>query len=348
MLMKERPIPKLKFKLRLLSAILTIACFTLSPNRVNGAGKTIESQTSPRLFHLGVLGAEGNSQVGRSDIVVTKVEDKFPAAIGGLKVNDIITAAKVNDTDSDFRYFEEDDNDHQSGGKGPREGLGLALDDALGTASRTITLKVIRNANTSDYIDSNAVPQFIIENGTELDLVIKLPDMGSIGQSGYPFNTTVNEYAKQVADHMATKLVDQTTGARWSSDIVTDVILATAMLGTGDQRYHRQIKKYAEYVMEQYSRARKGYGVGRGTVYNSAHQWSFSYVGMFLCDYYTATGDQRAIESLNVIAELMCETTKNGTSTRGMHGHGYRPGSGYQSWNDGSGLNIVTTTHYSF
>lgn len=331
----------MKFLLRAFSALLSIFAF--------GFGQVEVDRLSYRELPLGPLGASGLTQYYMDHIIVEAVEPGFAAAEGGLEKFDLITAVKVMDTDRQFRYFTPELPDDKTGGAGPREILGNALDDALATESRQIQVRVLRDADHEFYVEDDTLKMNPV-GGEVIFLTMTLPAMPSLSQS-WPFHPdesrrhTIDEVTTSLCDYIAEQILKGEHTKRRNFYTYGGYGLC-ALISSGQPKYHQAIRLAGEHLMSMYSDEKYANWSLSGST------WSAAYTGYFLCEYYAATGDQRALAPIKNLMRFTCRTTRLKGYVRGRHGHSYRQSGGYGSFymHDGllSGLNGVTTIFYSF
>ena len=311
-----------------------------------------------RTLELGPLGVTGRTQYGTNHILVSAVESGFSASLSGLQRNDVILGTKVNDTESDVTNFTPELEGDINGGAGPREEIGNAIDDALATSSRKLTLRVHRNA-TFQFYQLGGTNKFNAIGGQIIDLVVTLPDMPSL-KASWPFNsaTTDSTKAMEVTDELCDYLAElvikeqQISNNHYKPTITYGAWGLSALISSGKPKYHNAIKFIADNLIDRYSDDNyETYGTAGWST------WTISAVGYGLCEYYAATGDDRAVLPIKNIMRIISRTTPVKTPTRGMHGHGYRQDGGYayfreetriaaeDDWN--AGLNAVSTTLYT-
>lgn len=246
--------------------------------------KSEEEQLGPQHSPLGFLGASGIFQVGKDTILVKHVSSKSIAYDGGLREEDIITA--VNG-----KKFEKATNDINDGGKGPREDLGMAMDQALNSQYKTLTLTVLRK-------------------NQKLDLKLLLSSQEAFAKT-YPYyckrsEATLEELCKKLLEY-------QKPDGSWRGPVQTSTA-GLALLATGEKKYLKAVKK-AAYLL-----ADKELNTG------GLPSWNFIYAGTFLCEYYLATGDYKVLDKVKSISDTLAIKA---TSENGRHAHGITTEPGY-------------------
>ena len=243
-----------------------------------------EEQLGPQHSPFGFLGASGIFQVGKETITVKHVKKNGIAYDGGLREGDIIVAANG-------KAFDKATNNVNDGGKGPREGLGMAMDDALNSEYKTLTLTVMRD-------------------NRKMDLKLYMSGMVPFAKN-YPFYCKKSE---AILDDLCKKLLDyQKPDGSWGGPVQTSTA-AMGLLGTGEKKYIKAVKKAAYHLAD------KELNTG------GLPTWNFIYAGTFLCEYYLATGDYKVLEKIKYISDTLAIKA---TSENGRHAHGITTEPGY-------------------
>lgn len=132
------------------------------------------------------------------------------------------------------------------------------------------------------------------------DVQIKLRVMGTYSPTA-PFDCTKS---KKILDEACIALAKEPLPANWHG-----AINGLALLATGDETHRPRLQKLAQ---ELAANARKSERIGMGT-------WENGYRGLFLCEYYLATGDSSVMPALNAITVSLAR----GQSMYGTFGHGF-------------------------
>jgi len=226
---------------------------------------------------LGVLDGSAIVKVGTPEFEITKLNPNGIGAKGGLKVGDRMIAAGG-------KKFEEYDNNIMSGGKGGPQGLGNALDEALGTG----TLKVT-----------------VMRGGTELKLKIAVPRWGSLSDQ-WPMDDSerVQVFREAVCEHI-NKIASagRRTGYGGASDDFSRAAQGLALLASGNPSYKKTIKNIADRFAASS---------------DSGSNWRCFQVGVFMAEYYLSTKDDSVLEWMQRTVELL-ESRMN---EKGYIGHG--------------------------
>jgi hypothetical protein len=105
-------------------------------------------------------------------------------------------------------------------------------------------------------------------------------------------------------------LATQNKNGAWNNDPIRTSLGGLALLSTGNPKYARQIKSAANYIMARNAEPGPGF------------YWHPAFSGIFLSEYFLATGDERALPVIERMLRLMgstFHTSKWGTQT---FGHG--------------------------
>ena len=246
--------------------------------------KSEEEQLGPQHSPLGFLGASGIFQVDKDTIAVKHVASKGIAYNGGLREGDIITGASG-------KKFEKATNNINDGGKGPREDLGMAIDKALSSQYKTLTLNVLRN-------------------NKKLDIKLYLTSIEPFAKT-YPYyckrsEATLEELCKKLLEY-------QKPDGSWRGPVQTSTA-GLALLATGEKKYFKAVKKAAYLLADKELKT------------GGLPTWNFIYAGTFLCEYYLATGDYRVLDKIKSISDTLA---LKATSENGRHAHGITTEPGY-------------------
>lgn len=245
--------------------------------------KSEEEQLGPQHSPLGFLGASGIFQVGKDSIEVKHV-NKGIAYDGGLQEGDIIVAANG-------KKFNKATNDINEGGKGPREDLGMAMDQSLLSQYKTLTLSVLRKDK-------------------KIDLKLYLSSISPFSKN-YPFYCKRSEATLEA---LCKKLLEyQRPNGSWGGAVQTSTA-GLGLLATGEKKYMKAVKRAAEHLAD------KELNTG------GLPTWNFIYAGTFLCEYYLATSDYKVLDKIKYISDTLA---LKATSENGRHAHGITTEPGY-------------------
>ncbi len=110
--------------------------------------------------------------------------------------------------------------------------------------------------------------------------------------------------SKKIFEEACVALAKEPLPANWHG-----AINGLALLATGNDEYRPRLQKLAQEIA---ANARKSERIGMGT-------WENGYRGLFLCEYYLATGDSSVLPAVNAITVSLAR----GQSMFGTFGHGY-------------------------
>ena len=108
----------------------------------------------------------------------------------------------------------------------------------------------------------------------------------------------------KIFDEACVALAKESLPANWHG-----AINGLALLATGNDEYRPRLNKLAQEIA---TNALKSERVGMGT-------WESGYRGLFLCEYYLATGDSQVLPAINAITVSLAR----GQSMYGTYGHGF-------------------------
>ncbi len=148
-------------------------------------------------------------------------------------------------------------------GNGPLEMLGEAIDEAEGRDGK---LRIMLKQGNSDR-----------------EVVVQLRVIGSFSKV-FPFNCPKSQaYYDETCKYVA----DRIEG--WGG--VTGAVGGLALLSRKDSRYMAKVEKYAAGLIAAYANKTSLDGGG-------CSNWGYAYSGIFLCEYYWATKDSRALPAI--------------------------------------------------
>ena len=246
--------------------------------------KSEEAQLGPQHSPLGFLGASGIFQVGKDTIEVKHVSNQSIAYNGGLREGDIITAANG-------KKFEKATNNINDGGKGPREDLGMAMEQSLTSPYKSLTLQVLRQ-------------------NRKLDIKLNLSSIDPFAKN-YPYYCKRSE---ATLEKLCKKLLEyQKPDGSWRGPVQTSTA-GLALLATGEKKYMKAVKKAAYLLADKELKT------------GGLPTWNFIYAGTFLCEYYLATGDYKVLDKIKSISDTLA---LKATSDNGRHAHGITTEPGY-------------------
>ena len=140
----------------------------------------------------------------------------------------------------------------------------------------------------------------------QLPIKLRLPE--EIADAGFLTNPETLEILN--ADLIAKVVDTQQKNGGWNNDPIRTSLGGLALLSTGDSRHAERIKSAANWIMSRNAEPGPGF------------YWHPSFSGIFLCEYYLATGDVRALPVIERMLRMMgstFHTSKWGTQT---FGHG--------------------------
>ena len=148
----------------------------------------------------------------------------------------------------------------------------------------------------------------ILRGNQVIDVPIRLRLPNEIGNADFLSNPETLELLNQ--DLIKRVVATQSDKGDWANDPIRTSLGGLALLSTGDAKHARQIKSAANWLMARNAEPGAGW------------YWHPSFSGIFLCEYYLATGDERALPVIQRMLKMMgssFHTSKWGTKT---FGHG--------------------------
>jgi hypothetical protein len=247
--------------------------------------KSAKGGILPQHSPLGFLGASGLFEAERDDIRVLFVHRGGIAGKGGLRVGDIIVGANG-------KRFEKATINVDDGGRGPREGLGMAMDRSLSAPGKALTLKVKRRDGTRDL---------------RLSLGDRIPFTRT-----YPADCPRSD---AMIERLCKKAVTwQKPNGSFGGKAVQTATMGLGLLASGEEEHMGVIRKAAYHLVEK-DLAKERFPT-----------WAHIFSATFLAEYYLATGDKKVFEKLKHISDKLA---LEGTSKDGRHSHALRQKAGY-------------------
>jgi len=251
---------------------------------------------------LGFLDATGIFQVGHDEIKVKYVSRSGPAGMGGLEEGDWIVGANG-------QSFSKATASPRDGGKGPREELGMAMEESLADPKKILMLTVMREPKMSVKFKSVEVKR------KKVELKIELPDKIKPYSRTYPVKCERSE--DELMDICKWLIQRRDSNGAWGGP-VQSATAGMGVLSTGNKKFKKIIRQAA---------------LNCPTSSGGLDSWGMLYAGTFMCEYYLATGHSKIIPKIEpLVREMEKRTTSNG-----RHGHGAEVGY------NGVGINIITT-----
>lgn len=264
--------------------LMGIGIWAIGAEDYHKQNKDEAEQLGPQHSPLGFLGASGIFQVGKDAIEVKNVFSKGIAYDGGLQEGDIIIAANG-------KAFEKATNNIDDGGKGPREDLGMAMDNSLSSQYKTLSLTVLRKDK-------------------KLELTLYLSSVEAFAKN-YPFYCKRSE---ETLEQLCKKLLEyQRPDGSWGGPVQTSTA-GLGLLASGEKKYMKAVKKAAYHLADKQLKT------------GGLPTWNYIYAGTFLCEYYLATGDYKVLEKIKYISDTLA---LEATSENGRHAHGITTEPGY-------------------
>jgi len=243
-------------------------------------------QLGPDLLGAGSYGFRGLMIHDYPALPILEVRPDTPAARGKLRSSDAIVAVNGRPLPPGNLApgFEWFESSHESI-------LGRAALQAASEDNGRVTLNVLRGSDVKD-----------------VELRLKLPD--EIAHRD--FLVELDASRRLTADLLNHVVNHQLDNGSWKNNPVHTCLGGLALLSTGKQQYAERIKAAANWLMARHAEPDAGF------------YWHPAFSGIFLCEYFLATGDQRALPVIERLLRLMdsaYHTSKWGTEA---FGHGPR------------------------
>lgn len=203
---------------------------------------------------------------------------KNTPADGKLKVGDVIVGAggKAFVTAHRFGWGYKN-----CGGEGPLMDIGNAIEAAEGGDGK-LKLSVMRGGKTRD-------------------VVLTLRRIGRFGAI-YPSKCPRTDLMfRELCEYLARR---QKGDGSWEGDWIVTSAAGLVLLGSGEAKYFPHVRKAVAHQMKIQAHQR------------GLHNWRLTYGGVFLAEYYLATGDARVIPALKRINWGMARNTSPNGSTQ--------------------------------
>lgn len=259
------------------------------------AGKA-NGVSGPNVLGAGSYGFKGLMIHRYPALPVISVDERSPADRAGLKSNDLIVgindlALPLGNVEPGFDWFERS---HEAL-------LGRAAVEAYDNNPGQPAAKARR---------AGQVRLNVLREGKLVDLDLRLRLPKEIGQEDFLTNPrTLNLLNKELIDHV---LANQKPDGHWPGRPIHTALGGLALLSTGDNKYAPQIKAAANWLCQRFGEP------------DTDFYWDPSFAGIFLAEYYLASGDRRVLPVIERMLRQMgsaIHTSKWGTDT---FGHGPR------------------------
>ena len=244
-------------------------------------------KTGPDLLGAGSYGFDAMMVHRQVVLPVMQVRPNSPAAKAGLRGNDVVVGVNgeflpPGDLDPGFYWFH---NSHEA---------------ILGRAALAA---YARSAKSPGVVQLN-----VLRNGAVENLALKLNLPVNIADDDF---LTAPEKISTLNDELiAHVLQHQQDDGSWRKNPILTSLGGLALLSTGEQKYARQIKSAANWLLSKHATPDTGF------------YWFPAWGGIFLGEYFLATGDERVLPVMQRNLRVMesgFHTSKWGMPTLG-HG----------------------------
>ena len=218
---------------------------------------------------LGPIGGVARIAWDTNEAEIVDLMDRGPGKRAGLQVGQKITSANGKK----FPAYSKSDS---SGGEGPPEVLGLAILESQASGS----------------------PLRLGVSGGEV--AVKLPTRPMLTEDFTQPGALVSEMSEAAAEMLADRQKDK--GA-WGNDYAT-AFSALGLLATGDRRYRKEIERTVDYFVNRYEAKSPSDDELKS---NPGSNWMVCQVGIFLAEYYLATGKRSVLPALQQCCDRMAK-----------------------------------------
>lgn len=209
---------------------------------------------------------------GKREAIIISLWDKGPGALAGLKVGDVLM--KV-----DGKSFTEYGKDPATGPAGAPAQLGMAMLEAQ-SSERPLVITVKRA-------------------GESMDISVNLPAAPAFSDS-FPKDCKRSQAMSKAAAEYLLEQQNDSSG-KWKANDYTNAWCGLALLSCGEKKYAGAIKKLARNMAQSYdlgSNPSEKVMIEGGNGKGQASNWHVCITGMFLAEYYLATGDKEVLTAI--------------------------------------------------
>lgn len=234
------------------------------PTLRNGLGEKHDHE-----IPLGPIAGKALVLYDGKEATITELWDKGPGAESGLQVGDRIL--KLNG-----KKFHSYSSASGAPPKGFPEALGLGI--LSSQATRTPLILTLER------------------DGKEQTLSIALPALPTFRKT-FPLDCPRSDFQVQIAaDYLASQQKDD---GSWQFQNYGNAWSALALLATGNKQYSRQIKLTAQKFVKKYEMGTSPSHEELVARLGALDNWSHAMAGIFLAEYYLATGDKSVLKTID-------------------------------------------------
>ena len=213
----------------------------------------------------------------KKEAKIVSLWKKGPGARAGLKEGDVLIAVGG-------KPFKEYGKKNADGPAGVPEALGLAMIKAQ-AENRPLELTVLRG-------------------GEKKIIKVELPPLPPFEKS-MPEDARSQALAQSAAEYL---LEVQKDDGLWNKNDYTNAWCGLALLATGNPKYSRAVKKAARSLAEHYDLGKNPSNkelINGGEDAGEPNNWKVCMSGIFLAEYYLATGDKAVLRAIDHCCKSM-------------------------------------------
>ncbi len=241
------------------------------PKLRNGLGQKVDHEVP-----LGPIAGKALALFHGKEATITELWPKGPGAKAGLKVGDRII--KVNG--KSFSEYPPEKGDNLEGF--PKD-IGMAIIAAQATGA-PLTLTIHREEN-------------------EKEIPIPLSQLPAFSDT-YPADCPRSSFIITTAAEWL--IANQKDNGTWQNQDYTNAWAALSLLATGNKEYQSEIKKTARHFAEKYAMKSNPSNEELMKRFSGGlDNWRHCIVGIFLAEYYLATGDKKMLPAIEACSRRM-------------------------------------------
>lgn len=239
----------------------------------------------PDRLDSGHLGFRALSEHRHTAFSIVEVRPGSPAAEAGLEVGDLVTGLGI---------------------EGPLPSSSIA--PGLDWFETSHEARLGRTIDGALQAGERAIPIELWRDGEFRTIAVKLREQATL-PARFPLSGRLYE------DLVRWTVAHQRDNGTWpGSPAVNTALGGLALLGTRDPAHAERIRRTVDHLLE----AQKNPSQMKGLAY-----WYQSYTGMFLCEYFLASGDERVLPWIRETIEWLPSSTHE--SKWGMQAFGHGP-----------------------